>query len=270
MITIVVPCFNQAEYLDTALESVLNQTFKDWECIIVNDGSPDNTEEIAKTWVQKDDRFKYRYQSNAGLSSARNYGIKYANGEFILPLDADDYISNEYLDKAIMEFKKNSNLKLVYCGAEKFGEESGIWKLGEFSLHNLSRTNVIFCSAIFRKSDWEKIGGYDLNLTDGWEDWDFWISLLKNGGEVIKLDFIGFFYRIKHNSMIQGFNAIKRKNMREYLSIKHADFFVEHYGSFQYLEEKLVEAKKDYKDKLKSEKFLFKRLFMRLFHFDSL
>ncbi|WP_374360648.1 glycosyltransferase family 2 protein, partial [Cloacibacterium sp.] len=74
LISVVVPCYNQAQYLDECLQSVLNQTYQDWECIIVNDGSPDHTEEIAKNWVEKDTRFIYLSKENGGLSSARNAG----------------------------------------------------------------------------------------------------------------------------------------------------------------------------------------------------
>ena len=138
-ISIIVPCYNQAEFLDECLESVLGQTFQDWECIIVNDGSTDNTEEITKKWLAKDNRFKYFYQDNTGLSATRNFGIENAVGEFILPLDADDKISIEYCRLAILEFKKDIDLKVVYCRAEKFGIETGLWHLRDFSLQNLSK-----------------------------------------------------------------------------------------------------------------------------------
>ena len=107
LISVVVPCYNQAQYLDECLQSVLNQTYQDWECIIVNDGSPDNTEEIAKNWVEKDTRFIYLSKENGGLSSARNAGIEIAKGEWILPLDADDKIGERYLELAEKEFEND-------------------------------------------------------------------------------------------------------------------------------------------------------------------
>lgn len=72
LISVIVPCYNQAQYLDECLQSVLDQTYQNWECIIVNDGSPDNTEEIALRWTKKDSRFRYLKKENEGLSSARN------------------------------------------------------------------------------------------------------------------------------------------------------------------------------------------------------
>ena len=75
LVSIIVPCYNQAQYLPETLDSVLAQTYPYWECIIVNDGSPDNTEEIAKHYCEKDSRFKYVYKENGGLSSARNVSL---------------------------------------------------------------------------------------------------------------------------------------------------------------------------------------------------
>src|SRR5687768_10004937 len=90
LVSIIVPCFNQAEFLNETLQSVLSQTISDWECIIINDGSKDNSEEIALPWVDKDKRFKYLKQENRGVCAARNKGISEANGKYILPLDGDN------------------------------------------------------------------------------------------------------------------------------------------------------------------------------------
>ena len=200
LVSVVVPCFRQGKYLSEALQSVLDQTYQNWECIVVNDGSPDNTEEIAAGWIKKDDRFKYLYQENSGVSSARNTGIAHSKGEYILPLDADDKISAEYIEKAVEAFHQSPELTLVYCEAEKFGKESGRWNLAPFSLYTMSRKNVIFCSALYKKKDWERVGGYDVKMSAGIEDWEFWIALLKDGGKTKKLDFTGFYYRITNNS----------------------------------------------------------------------
>ena len=137
LVSIIVPCYNQSQYLDECLNSVLNQTYLNWECIIVNDGSPDQTCEVANKWLAKDIRFSYIEKENGGVSSARNIGIDAANGEFILPLDADDKIGDTYITKAIIAFNQNELLKVVYCNAEKFGNENGIWSLPDFSLHKL-------------------------------------------------------------------------------------------------------------------------------------
>ncbi len=263
-ISIIVPCYNQAQYLDECLQSVLNQTYKNWECIIVNDGSPDNTEEVAKKWLAKDKRFKYLYKENGGLSSARNAGVEISVGEFILPLDSDDKISRNYIEFAVIEFSKDDNLKIVYSKAEKFGLEMGIWDLPDFSLKTLCFENMIFCSGIYKKSDFDIIGGYDPNMIYGLEDWEFWINLLKNGGGVHCINKIHFFYRIKDLSMIKSVSKIEHERLLEYISIKHADFYVKQFGSFHSMNKKLRKSEKRYNKLTKSKKSVL-NLFLKTF-----
>lgn len=253
-VSIIVPCYKQAQYLDECLQSVSDQTYQDWECIIVNDGSPDNTEEVSKLWLQKDIRFKYVFKKNGGLSSARNYGIKQAKSELILPLDADDKIARDYLRQAIFEFQRDQTLKVVYSKAEKFGDETGTWYLPTFDISKLGLYNMIFSTALFRKSDWESVGGYDVNMVKGLEDWEFWIALLKNNGQVKQIDYVGFYYRIKENSMLQRLSIGEKKTLYEYMSIKHADFYVKHLGSFITLQKEMEYIKREGFIKVKSKK----------------
>ncbi|WP_052417932.1 glycosyltransferase family 2 protein [Jejuia pallidilutea] len=114
ILSIVIPCYNSESTLEGTLESVLHQDFQDWEAIIVNDGSPDNVETIALTWLEKDERFKYYKKQNGGLGSARNYGISKAKGEFILPLDSDNQVKEDYALKAISVFTEKRNVGVVY------------------------------------------------------------------------------------------------------------------------------------------------------------
>lgn len=256
LVSIVVPCYNQAQYLDEALQSVLGQTYTNWECIIVNDGSSDNTDAIARSWVEKDKRFRYLFQENSGLSSSRNLGIQQSTGEFILPLDADDKISNLYLQLALDAFQEEASLKVVYCQAEKFGNENGLWQLPPFTIHDLCFFNMIFCCAFFRKKDWEWVGGYDDKMIYGWEDWEFWIAILKKGGSVKRLDEVGFYYRIRNNSMVKQLDSVKTKILAEYMSVKHADFYVNQLGSFHYLCNINKQTTEENLNKLKSKKYV--------------
>ena len=88
-VSIIIPCYNQAEFLEETLGSVLKQTHTNWECLIVNDGSTDVTEKIAQQFISKDQRFKYFFKENGGLSSARNYGLDQSTGNYIQFLDSD-------------------------------------------------------------------------------------------------------------------------------------------------------------------------------------
>lgn len=229
IVSIIVPCYNQAQYLDEALQSILGQTYENWECIIVNDGSSDYTEEVAKQWIIKDSRFGYIYQENGGLSSARNAGIAVAKAEFILPLDSDDKISADYIDLAVQSFQEDSSLKIVYCRAEKFGDQEGEWRLPSFSIYDLYSFNMIFCSALFKKKDWELVGGYDINMIYGLEDWEFWIAILKKGGGVKCLNKVGFYYRIRENSMARIITDEQRVYSEQYVLKKHIEFYKSNY-----------------------------------------
>lgn len=243
IVSIIVPCYNQAQYLDEALQSVLDQTYTNWECLIVNDGSGDNTDEVSKQWLEKDNRFNYIYQENTGVSGARNIGITNAAGEFILPLDADDKISPDYVSLAVQSFSEEPSLKVVYCKAENFGDKFGLLNLKPFSVKTLATENMIFCTAMYRKKDWERVEGYDVNMIHGLEDWEFWISILKNGGEVKCLDEVGFYYRIKNVSRNNQYSSDNEKHLLEYLSIRHADFYVKQLGSFVELNNTIINIK---------------------------
>ena len=229
LISVIVPCYNQAQYLDECLQSVLDQTYTDWECIIVNDGSPDHTEEIAKKWVEKDARFSYLFKENGGLSSARNAGIEIAKGEWILPLDADDKIGVRYLELAEKEFEKGYTI--IYCEAEFFGVNNMLWNLPNYSYERILSGNIIFCSSFFQKKDWSKAKGYDLNLRNGREDWDFWLSILQQNSSVKKLQYIGFQYRRKEISMDTEINKneLTLNKTENYIYRKHLSKYLDHH-----------------------------------------
>lgn len=229
MVSIIVPCYNQAKFLADALDSVLAQSYTYWECIIVNDGSVDNTEEVAKHYCARDSRFVYIYQTNAGLSAARNSGVRCSKGEYILPLDSDDKIAPRYLELALEAFSMNCTLKIVYCRAELFGLKKGEWKLPEFSLERMLGRNCIFCSAMYRRIDFDSAGGYNTNMRYGFEDWDFWLSILQNGGEVCQLDEVLFYYRIRRKSMARSLSLEKIKLLRKQIWENHRALYASHF-----------------------------------------
>lgn len=226
LVSIIVPCHNQAQYLDEALQSVLDQTYTHWECMVVNDGSPDHTEEVAHKWTEKDSRFKYLYQENAGVSGARNFGIAHATGEFILPLDADDKISVNYIEECLKN-TDNKNIKVVYGKAQFFGEQEGALSLRKATIENLLQYNCIHCSGLYRKTAWSLNNGYDENMKHGFEDWEFWINMLKRGGEAVALEQCILYYRIKPLSRSTEINSNLKKNdvMINYIFQKHIDLY---------------------------------------------
>lgn len=232
LVSVIIPCYNQSHFLNDAFQSVLAQTCVNWECIIVNDGSTDATEEVATSLCKQDHRLQYLSKENGGVSSARNAGIAKASGKYILALDADDKIHPSYLANALEAFEKDKQLFVVYAEAEYFGGRTGQWALPKYSYKALLLNNLIYCSAIFRKSDFEKAGGYDEQLKDGWEDWELWIRLLYNAKKVFKLPQVGFYYRQKEGSMLHLLirNDEKWEKTEKYIFKKHHQIYQEYFG----------------------------------------
>lgn len=232
LISVIVPCYNQAAFLPDALQSLLDQKYSNWECIIVNDGSPDNTEEVALQWVNKDNRIKYFKKENTGVCDTRNFGAKQAAGEFIVPLDGDDKLGPHYFAEAIETFTADPQVKLIYSDTILFGDRNEKLINKEFVFENMVTENQIFNSAIFRRADFLEVGGYNTNMVDGIEDWDFYLSLIKPADKVVKLNAFHYYYRIKAVSRSASINTHKQKNDAMLLQMfkNHIPLFLEYFN----------------------------------------
>jgi len=276
LVSIIIPCFNHAQYLPDALDSVFAQSFSNWECIIVNDGSSDDTEEVALGYCKMDSRFIYLQKENGGTSSARNAGIRKSLGNYILPLDADDKIEVEYLQKAVEVLDNSADVKVVYGEVEFFGVETGIWELPPFSLRQLALGNMIYCSAFFRRSDFNQYGGYDESFLFGLEDWEFWLRILKDGGSVVKLSPVYFYYRKKENSRTNSLlnNEDWNIKMKNKLYVKHSDLYTKLFGDLiimivdkRKLEHKLEETQNQLERRVAQIKLIYESSSFRLGNF---
>lgn len=227
LISVIVPCYNQGIYLKETIQSALASSYRPIEILIINDGSTDHSLEIAKELEAQYPEVRVLDQVNAGVTKARNAGIAAAHGEYLLPLDGDDLISPDYIKQGLAILTTRPEVKVVYCQAEKFSDSGRKpWKLKPFSLQQLAKDNMIFVSALFRKADALAVGGFSEDMQLGREDWEFWIKLLKNGGEVVQLPEVGFFYRLTPTSKRKKTGGTTFKKARiAYLNAKHADFF---------------------------------------------
>ncbi len=224
LISIIIPCYNQASFLDTSVESVLNQTYKNFEIIIVNDGSTDSEDVTILQNYQKP-HTTVIHIPNQGLAQARNIGIKASNGIYILPLDADDKIAPTYLQKAVEILETKSNVGIVYCNAELFGGKEGKWHLKDFQVPQILLENTIFCSAFFRKADWRAVNGYSPEMIYGFEDYDLWLSIIELGREVVRIDEVLFFYRVQSYSMSRELNKERRHYSYIQLLRRHSQLY---------------------------------------------
>ena len=225
-VSVVIPCFNQGQYIDEAVDSVLAQSFTDFEIIIVNDGS---TDEFTNSLLQNYCKEKTRViaTANMGLAEARNNGIAVAGGKYILPLDADDRIESTYLEKAVAVLNDNSETGIVYCNARLFGAVETEWLLPEYSLEGMLIDNVIFCSALFRREDWLVSGGYDPGMIYGWEDYEFWLGLIERGRKVVRLEDVLFCYRVASDSMVRSKEKWQKVAMFQRIYQRHQRLFSE-------------------------------------------
>jgi glycosyltransferase involved in cell wall biosynthesis len=197
-VSIIIPCFNYGEFIDEAVDSVLNQSYSNFEIIIVNDGSTDDyTNNLLADYQRPKTRI---FQTkNQGVSAARNHGIERSFGEYILPLDPDDKIGTTYLEKAVKVLDNDPRVGIVYCKINFFGNEIGDGNWPPYSKDEMLYRNVIFNSAFFRKKDWLAVGKYKTDYLHAGEDWDLWLSLLELGVAVYQIPEPLFWYR-KHDS----------------------------------------------------------------------
>ena len=196
-VSIIIPAYNCGQYLTETLDSVLAQTYENWECIIIDDGSTDDTAIIAQKYCNKSPQLKYYYQDNQGPATARNNGIAKTTGEFILPLDGDDIIEKTYIEKCVSHFHSYPQTKLIYCKAQLFGAEQGAWELPDYNYESFIWYNSTFCSAMFRRTDFNNTPGYNPNMRYGLEDWDLWLSLIHEHDIVYQIPEVLVFYRKK-------------------------------------------------------------------------
>lgn len=222
-VSIIVPCYNYGHFLGQTLENVRAQEYTDWECIIVDDGSTDNTAEIARRITDADPRFCYIHQNNKGLSAARNTGIRQSRGQFIQLLDSDDLIHAAKLTRQISLLNAHPHTDILYGKALFF-------KTAEPNKYYSSRKQPIFLrqpnlqisgqgkmivrkllvdnimpvsSALIRRSMVDKVGGFD-ETYKSYEDWHYWIRCaLQNANfAYIPLEGTETYIRIGHPSMM--------------------------------------------------------------------
>ncbi len=227
-VSVIVPVYNMEKYLAASLESVLKSDYAEFEVIVIDDGSTDQSLAIANQLAEKDGRIRVYSQPNSGVSAARNLGIEMADGTYILPVDADDLIAYNYISAAVKVLDANPNVKVVSREAHFFGNKSGRWVFKPFSLDLLCRRNIIDVCSMYRKSDWKLVGGYCREIP-GREDWDFWLSIFEHGGDFVRLPLVGLYYRIRKQSK----RITDRKNDKEVIDIlnkRHKPLFFQVLG----------------------------------------
>lgn len=230
LVSVIMPCYNKGEYLSESLEVLIRQTYMNWECIVMDDGSTDNSAAIALGYSAKEPRIKYFLQQNSGVIHARNKAIQFSKGKYILPLDADDTLQPKYIEKCMKTIQSGDDIKVVYGRGVFIGQMSGEMELGKYSLEQLLVCNIIHNSALHYKKDSERVGGYDAMMKNGLEDWEYWISILESGGKAVKIDDTDYYYRRSENSRSKSYSIRHEKELRELVYNKHKETYDRIYG----------------------------------------
>jgi glycosyltransferase involved in cell wall biosynthesis len=230
LVSVIIPCYNDYKYINEAIRSINNQTYKNVEIIIIDDGSDLQTKEVLKNIFQEN--LTIIYQKNLGPSAARNNGIKSAKGDFILTLDADDYFEPIFVEKAINCLEKNRKAGLISCWIKILTDEKIVemFKPAGGDLKTLIQLNGASAgSVLFRKKCWQETGGYDEQMTKGYEDWEFNLSVVKAGWDIIIIEDFLFNYRRKKVSRNSEANKLHKYELWKYIYLKHQDLWSDYH-----------------------------------------
>lgn len=265
-ISVIIPCYNQSNFLEATLQSVVCQTHGDWECIIIDDGSTDNSKEIALQWCGNDSRFLYHFKTNGGLSSARNAGLRIAKGDFIQLLDADDLIEPTKFEKQLkdLESAQISISNYFYFVDGNLRLEAEHRYLSPFFSEKNYKQEIIIdweyrksipCHSVLFKKEILKNDIFFSEVLKNHEDWVFWVQLFYASNTIINNKEVLAFYRIRSDSMSADY-AQMRKGF-----VDAADVLIDYFkrNNETELYKLSLKKKKEILNKNKN-KFLFKRI----------
>ncbi|MCP4216192.1 MAG: glycosyltransferase family 2 protein [bacterium] len=195
-ISVVTPFYNGEKTIGETLDSLAKQTYQNFEVIIVNDGStPASTAALDEIIRQNQGmRVRVKNSGHVGQAPATNIGIADAKGSFILPLDADDQIAVDYMEKTLSEFEKDPSLDVAYSQTVSYGFMNRLGVRREFSVPGIFMSNHLNICSLIKKESILRFSGYDENIA-GYEDWNLWIFFAKHGMKFKRIPEVMFFYR---------------------------------------------------------------------------
>lgn len=208
-VSIITSFYNSQEFMWQTVNCVLNQTFESWEWIIVDDGSTDSKAiEYLKKLENLDNRIKIYYKENEGLALGRDYAIKYAKTQYILPLDADDLIEPTYIETLFWALETNKEAAWAFTNSVGFGKYKYLSDC-KFDSERMKTDNHITATALIRKEKILQVGGYGKARRYVNEDWHLWLRMLANKQFPVQVTFYGFWYRRQNTSLLSAVNNEK-------------------------------------------------------------
>ena len=232
--SVIIPCYNQAHFLEECFDSILQQDYSNWEAIFINDGSTDETQCIIEKFASFDSRVILHCKSNGGLSSARNAGISIAKGDFFLWLDADDLLMKKCMSSIFDAVRLNSNAKILQMGYTHISQNGKLtFATVDIGNDNILAPNIYFenigppVSICLHSSIVKQVGYFDVTLKSC-EDWDYWMRTTEFENYILKIQQSLVAYRMNENSMSRNsfvlYDAMKLVSVKGYnLFLKNAD-----------------------------------------------
>lgn len=199
VISIITPFYNAKQYLEDTAKCIINQTFPYFEWIIIDDGSSDSASLEYLSKIQKmDSRIRVFHKENSGQSDSRDFGVKNSSSEskYVLFIDDDDIIDDTYLECAYWTLETNKGASWAFTDVIHFGEQNTI-STTRFSPEREKKENNIVVTALIRKDDFLKVGGFGLKEKDIYEDWNLWLKMIAAKMYPVRMNFFGFWYRRK-------------------------------------------------------------------------
>jgi 2-polyprenyl-3-methyl-5-hydroxy-6-metoxy-1,4-benzoquinol methylase len=237
LVSIVIPCYNHADFLRECLESLLAQTLTDWEAIVVDDASTEGNPGEVVVQVA-DPRIRViRHDNNRGLAASRNTGFRAARAHLVLPLDADDKLDPHYLDATVETLQRNADADCVFTDFQLFGADTDTWRAAvhtpQAMLHNQW---IPGAGALMRRALWERVGGYCEadELRCGNEDWDFWLSATAGTLRALHVPQPLYQYRQHTTSMVSRLMYFDCAT-REFIYQRHRALFDQHNAGRSFL-----------------------------------
>jgi len=222
-VSIIVPCYNGGRFLDQMLASLDSQTFRDFETIIVDDGSTDA--DTLATLEALPDLIKVVRQQNEGLAAARNTGFHAAAADLVLPLDCDDALAPTFLEEAVRVLRAAApEIGFAFCDMQASGALGGVLPRYLSRFDQLFLNRLPYC-LLLRKSAWQSVGGYDVDMRDGYEDWEFNIRLILAGWQGVRIAQPLFIYHVSPDGMLMSRSARQHGRLWRRIVGRHPDVY---------------------------------------------
>jgi glycosyltransferase involved in cell wall biosynthesis len=226
LISVIITCYNQDQYISEAIESVLRQTYTHWECFLVDDGSSDGSAEICKSYAAKDERIHYVFQKNSGVSAARNNGFSLSKGKYIQFLDGDDFLYLQKLERQVVILERQNEISVCYTNHYHYWQQSkqlanyDFELLDPYPLHHFlyghdNGVSLPIHAALLRRKIWQSVElPFVEDYSYRYEDWIFWVRICVKQSRFYYLDECLVAYRMHGNNFVTdsetvAFNAIQ-------------------------------------------------------------